>query len=325
VKRAFVWVIIAGALLASWTARVALFSRIPPQLLGLTPHAHYAVQLRLDSAFRDDAAERWLGAARTVIASAAAAEVPDTVEASLTDAEPAAAWSVVMRRGQRLTVEALDLPRMPFVDVLRPETQPGEDGQRADTVSSATPDASALVYDADDDGPLIVRVQARLGEGGGVRVALASSPSMGFPVRDVAPRRAVGSVYGDPRDGGGRRHEGIDIFAPRGTAVVASADGWVTSRITNRLGGNVVWVWSPSRRLTSYYAHLDRHAVTPGERVTAGDVLGYVGNTGDARTTAPHLRCGIYASDGAIDPLPFVCDAECGARAARRPRSRTPH
>jgi hypothetical protein len=52
--------------------------------------------------------------------------------------------------------------------------------------------------------------------------------------------------------------------------------------------------------------------VAPGDQVRAGDVLGYVGNTGNARSTAPHLHFGIYARPGgAIDPLPFICDAPC--------------
>ncbi len=86
-------------------------------------------------------------------------------------------------------------------------------------------------------------------------------------------------------------------------------DGWITRQTTNRLGGNVVWLWSPSRRVSLYYAHLDRQAVQPGERVDAGDVVGYVGNTGNASRTAPHLHFGVYASlAGAVDPFPFVVD-----------------
>jgi murein DD-endopeptidase MepM/ murein hydrolase activator NlpD len=121
--------------------------------------------------------------------------------------------------------------------------------------------------------------------------------------------RAVQSGFGAGRDSGRRRHEGIDIFAPRGTPVVAAVDGWVTRQTTNRLGGNVVWLWAPSRRLSLYYAHLDRQAVAPGERVAAGAIIGYVGNTGNAARAAPHLHFGVYASlAGAVDPLPYVVD-----------------
>jgi murein DD-endopeptidase MepM/ murein hydrolase activator NlpD len=106
----------------------------------------------------------------------------------------------------------------------------------------------------------------------------------------------------------------VDIFAPRDTPVLAAAPGIVSSVATTRRGGHVVWIWDGARRQSHYYAHLARQAVGPGERVQAGDVIGYVGNTGNARTTPPHLHFGIYAAgDGPIDPLPFVQ----GARAAR--------
>jgi murein DD-endopeptidase MepM/ murein hydrolase activator NlpD len=83
----------------------------------------------------------------------------------------------------------------------------------------------------------------------------------------------------------------------------------VTRQTTNRLGGKVVWLWAPARRLSLYYAHLDEQAVTPGTRVSVGDVLGYIGNTGNARDTAPHLHSGVYAAlAGAVDPFPFVVD-----------------
>jgi murein DD-endopeptidase MepM/ murein hydrolase activator NlpD len=75
---------------------------------------------------------------------------------------------------------------------------------------------------------------------------------------------------------------------------------------TNRLGGNVVWVLRPSRGEAHYYAHLDTQRVRAGTRVKAGDVIGTVGNTGNARSTAPHLHFGIYAGGGAVDPLPYV-------------------
>jgi peptidoglycan LD-endopeptidase LytH len=125
----------------------------------------------------------------------------------------------------------------------------------------------------------------------------------------------VGSRFGDPRDGGSRDHQGVDIFAPRGTPVLAAADGWVTGATENRLGGKVVWVWNPASGEALYYAHLDRQEVSPGARVRAGDVIGRVGNTGNARGTPPHLHFGIYEpGQGAVDPLPFICDAPCDGR-----------
>jgi hypothetical protein len=118
---------------------------------------------------------------------------------------------------------------------------------------------------------------------------------------------AVQSFWGADRDGGARAHQGIDIFAPRGTPALAAADGVVRWVGENRLGGNVVFVADPARGHSLYYAHLDRQAVTTGQRVRAGDTVGFVGNTGNARSTAPHLHFGIYrAGEGAVDPFPYV-------------------
>ena len=115
------------------------------------------------------------------------------------------------------------------------------------------------------------------------------------------------SVYGDVRDGGRRTHEGVDIFAPRGTPVVAASSGLVTKVGENTLGGQVVWIWDMARGVRLYYAHLQEQSVRTGAFVRAGDIVGTVGNTGNAKTTPPHLHFGIYArGEGAIDPDPFV-------------------
>src|SRR5439155_20675381 len=103
------------------------------------------------------------------------------------------------------------------------------------------------------------------------------------PVRDVRARKFVNS-WDAPRSGG-RRHQGIDIFAPKDTLVVSTTRGLVTRVGTNRLGGQIVTVLGPGLE-SHYYAHLDRFgAFHAGDIVNPGDVLGYVGNTGNARET----------------------------------------
>lgn len=124
------------------------------------------------------------------------------------------------------------------------------------------------------------------------------------PVAGVA-LQALRDTWHGARSGG-RRHEGIDIFAPRGREVVSATEGIVTRVGTNNLGGNVVWVMGPGRQL-HYYAHLDRYAgVRAGDIISAGTVLGYVGTTGNARGTPPHLHYGIYTARGAINPYPLL-------------------
>ena len=134
-------------------------------------------------------------------------------------------------------------------------------------------------------------------------------PSLGFPVAGKS-NSDIHSFWGATRNGGSRSHEGIDVFAPRGTPVVAAEGGYVSSTGNRGLGGKQVWVRTGLFGSSHYYAHLDSIAVQSGSRVQLGDTLGFVGNTGNAITTSPHLHFGIYYSRGAVDPLPYVYERE---------------
>lgn len=138
-----------------------------------------------------------------------------------------------------------------------------------------------------------------------VRLASLPAPAtLPVPVAGVRPAQ-LADTWGGARSGG-RRHEGIDIFARRGTPVLSSTEGIVLRVGTNSLGGQVVWVLGPGGQ-RHYYAHLDRYGdVLAGMRVARGHVVGYVGNTGNAATTPPHLHYGIYAAGGAINPYPLL-------------------
>ena len=124
-----------------------------------------------------------------------------------------------------------------------------------------------------------------------------------MPVEGVAARR-VADTFGAPR-GADREHHGVDIFAPRGTAVVSATRGIVTSVRETGLGGRQVWVTGPANE-RHYYAHLDDWAdgLAAGAIVWPGERLGSVGDTGNARGTPPHLHYGIYTAQGPVDPLP---------------------
>jgi peptidoglycan LD-endopeptidase LytH len=103
-----------------------------------------------------------------------------------------------------------------------------------------------------------------------------------------------------------RVHQGIDIFARRGTPVLSTTEGIVLRVGINDLGGKVVLVLGPGGH-RHYYAHLDRYAeIESGDRVVPGAVLGYLGNTGNARNTPPHLHYGIYTAKGAVNPYPLL-------------------
>jgi peptidoglycan LD-endopeptidase LytH len=98
--------------------------------------------------------------------------------------------------------------------------------------------------------------------------------------------------FGAQRDGGARQHGAIDIMAPRGTAVLAADDGRILRIGYNSLGGLTIYQIDASRRFVYYYAHLDRYASTlrDGLDVARGDLIGYVGHTGNASPAAPHLH-----------------------------------
>jgi peptidoglycan LD-endopeptidase LytH len=135
-----------------------------------------------------------------------------------------------------------------------------------------------------------------------VQLALADPPaSLPVPVDGVRPS-AIRNSWRAPRDGG-RYHQGVDIFAKPGTPVRSTTEGIIIRLGQNRLGGNVVWVLGPGRQ-THYYAHLsDFGAFEIGDRVMAGDIIGYVGNSGNARGTPHHLHYGVYEVGGsAINP-----------------------
>lgn len=125
------------------------------------------------------------------------------------------------------------------------------------------------------------------------------------PVDGVTARR-IADTFGASR-GRDRTHAGIDIFAKRGTPVRSVGDGIVADVREGGLGGRQVWVLGPARE-RYYYAHLEgwRDGLVRGEVVAAGTVLGYVGDSGNAKGTPPHLHWGIYGSEGAYDPLPLL-------------------
>jgi len=153
---------------------------------------------------------------------------------------------------------------------------------------------------------------------------LAEQPphALPLPVRGVAPR-AVRDTFGAPRPGE-RTHQGVDIFAPRGTAVISTTRGIVARIGENSLGGTVVWVLGPGGD-RHYYAHLDSVAdIQTGQRVVLGDVLGAVGTTGNARGTAPHLHYGVYRrANGAINPFALLTDKPSApVRTESAPRKR---
>lgn len=142
-------------------------------------------------------------------------------------------------------------------------------------------------------------------------------PALLVPVVGVDPND-LRDNWGASRDGGRRRHRGIDIFAPRGREIVAVADGYITYIGNQPKGGHCVWLTSESG-YAFYYAHLDRWApgLYEGMQVRAGDLLGYVGTTGNARNSSPHLHFSVHApGEEAVNPYPLLRFARMASSAS---------
>ena len=161
-----------------------------------------------------------------------------------------------------------------------------------------------LSHEFDRNGTCLVRLQPELLINAFYSITLSVTPVLLNPVKG-ATNKSIGSFYGDQRDGGKRKHEGIDIFAPKGTPVVAPTSGLITRVSTGGLGGKIIWMNDTKRRHSYYFAHLDSQWVKSGIRVKQGDTLGTVGNTGNARYTPSHLHFGVYQRTS-IDPIAYI-------------------
>jgi murein DD-endopeptidase MepM/ murein hydrolase activator NlpD len=139
--------------------------------------------------------------------------------------------------------------------------------------------------------------------------------SLYMPVVGIKSYHLTNSWHAS-RDGGKRKHKGIDIFAPKGTPVVAVSDGIISYIGIQPKGGQCLWLTNEDGA-SFYYAHLDRWApgLFEGMEVRSGDLLGYVGNTGNARTTPPHLHFGVNQNDEMVNPYPILTRANPVQRA----------
>ena len=150
-------------------------------------------------------------------------------------------------------------------------------------------------------------VGARIGAAGEPvpKATTGTSPGHGDAVDELEDRdliipvdgvkeRDLRDTYLDSRNG--RQHEALDIMAARHTPVRSVEDGRVAKLFNSKAGGLTVYVFDPSERFTYYYAHLDRYAdgLQEGQAVRQGQVIGYVGSTGNASENAPHLHFAIF-------------------------------
>jgi murein DD-endopeptidase MepM/ murein hydrolase activator NlpD len=264
-------------------------------------HEQYGQKLKTAGLYETALGRQWFLAADKALAAPQTISLPYEERGYFAAEKPrAAGLQFTAKRGQKLFF-ALEKNPAPdftlFIELWRVR-------EGRDTSFVLSPDSTQERFEQEIEGDevYILRLQPELLKSGDYRLSISLGPSLGFPV----PGGRIGSIWGDDRDAGARRHEGIDIFAPKRTPTTAAADGIITSVRDGGIGGKAIFMRPTAKAYSLYYAHLDEQLVSQGDRVAKGDTIGLVGNTGNAHTTPPHLHFGIYAAGGAINPLPFV-------------------
>jgi murein DD-endopeptidase MepM/ murein hydrolase activator NlpD/SH3-like domain-containing protein len=273
---------------------------------SVSPHDQYAQSLHDARLEQTALGTDWLATANRALQDSVLISVPYRESGYFASTRPfALGYRLNGQRGDKFIIKVDvqgERPVQVFIDVFELD----ENNRNPDRLTSAKADTNQLAIEIRRTRTHLVRIQPELLRSGRYTISITREPVLSFPVTGRDSRQ-ISSYFGVPRDAGRRRHEGIDIFAPRGTPAIAAADGYISGVGTNNLGGNVVYVSDSRRNQTLYYAHLDSQAVRQGQKVAVGDTVGFIGNTGNARTTSPHLHFGIYSFNaGAVDPLPFV-------------------
>ncbi|RPD50563.1 M23 family metallopeptidase [Paracnuella aquatica] len=290
-------------LMLSGSLALASCGKVAATVFGpKTPREAYEQALDKKDLDKTPEGLRWTAAGNAALAQPVKMTIPFKLDGHFPAAQQLAlGLQFDAKKGGQLRI-ALDKPAAPFT--LYAELYQHETGTEPQLLHAADTAAQEFTYDIETAGTYTLRLQPELLKGGNYSITVTQGPSIGFPVTD--PKANIGSFWGADRDGGKRRHEGVDIFAKKGSPAVAALDGYVTAIQETPIGGKVVWLRPHGKDYTLYYAHLDKHLVQSGQTVSKGDTLGTVGNTGNARTTPAHLHFGIYTTRGPVDPLIFV-------------------
>jgi murein DD-endopeptidase MepM/ murein hydrolase activator NlpD len=270
---------------------------------GQILHDSYGEKLKNAGLQQTALGRLWFSEAEKALAQPQAISLPYQEFGFFSGEQPrAAGLSFTARRGAKLLFSLIKNPNKDFA-LFADLWQIDESGNPLFLKSIDTSQIN-FDYEINADGRYLLRLQPELLKSGDYTLSISVGPSLGAPV--AGNKGKIGSIWDDPRDAGERRHEGVDLFAPFRTPVVAAAEGTITSVNENKLGGKVIFLKPGKKDFTLYYAHLDTQLVTEGQKVKSGDTLGLIGNTGNAKSTDPHLHFGIYTSGGAVNPLPFI-------------------
>lgn len=270
-----------------------------------SPHEAYSKALTEAGLSRTQLGVTWFNAAARSLQQPAPISLPFKETGYFAAEKPAAnGYIFSVRRGDRLIVNVNTLPVSGF-KLFTEIWQPAEESVKRSLLTTTDTLNEQLQLNVKKDGRYLIRLQPELLQGVEYTITITTAPSLAFPI-DKSGNPKLISLWGVARDGGARLHEGVDISAKHRTPALASADGYISRVSENEMGGKVVFLTDDEFGYNIYYAHLDEQLVKTGQKVKAGQQIGLVGNTGNAKTTIPHLHYGIYTTSGAIDPLAFI-------------------
>jgi murein DD-endopeptidase MepM/ murein hydrolase activator NlpD len=280
-----------------------------PGLFGKkTPHEQYEKKIKESGIKETGLTDAWLKEAAVTLSNPLDISLPYN-ETGYFPANRAngIGFRFTAKRGQKIIISLTKKTQenlAMYVDLWQP--YPVSENRSPKFLLAADTVNLSLQYLVTEDTAFIVRIQPELLKQGEYTLSISAGPSLAFPIQQNV-KSSIISLFGTGRDNGGRKHEGIDILAPKHSAAVASANGVVTRVNENALGGKVIFIRPDNASYSLYYAHLDSQIAKEGQRVKTGDVLGLTGNTGNAKFTVSHLHFGIYTNNNvALDPLYFV-------------------
>ena len=272
-----------------------------------TPHEQYEKKIKTEGIKENSPGKAWLKAAAITLSNPLDISLPYCETGYFADDRAnGIGFRFPAKPGQQLHISLQKKSSENFaiyVDLWQP--YPSSENKTPAFLVAADTVKLSLEYPVIEDTNFIVRIQPELFKNGEYTLTITAGPSLAFPIPQNVKSTII-SLFGTGRDNGERKHEGIDILAPKHSYAVACANGIITRVNENALGGKVIFMKPENASYSLYYAHLDSQIAKEGQRVKAGDILGLTGNTGNAKFTVSHLHFGIYTNSGAIDPLYFV-------------------
>ncbi|MGE9311721.1 peptidoglycan DD-metalloendopeptidase family protein [Niabella sp. CJ426] len=276
-----------------------------PACKQIRPLLHITVRGKYESGFskKDILFKLWKASHKRVMANPLQVELPYIASIQIKHVDASAlVYTAAVKKGEQLIAE-IRKPADTSYFILEFFNGNAAAGERL--LTELPEKAGSTRWIARYDDSVRISLQPGINDSGIYHIKFYKQPAYQFPVAGKS-NNAIQSFWGANRDGGVRSHEGIDIFAPRGTPIVSVADGRIGFAGEKGLGGKQVWLRENLAGFNVYYAHLDSFIVNSGDAVKLGDTLGFVGSTGNAAGGAPHLHFGIYGDGGAVDPLAFV-------------------